>query len=92
MVSYSDPPVKVQFSDSEAGMTPNGGVELWLRAAEQSGAFRDLPAGVSGRQGWTDGQMMLSLCLLNVLGWGAARLAAELAGESPAGAILSLAP
>ena len=69
MVSYSDPPVKVQFSDSEAGMTPNGGVELWLRAAEQSGAFRDLPAGVSGRQGWTDGQMMLSLCLLNVLGW-----------------------
>ena len=68
MVSYSEPPVKVQFSDSEADMTPNGGVELWLRAAEQSGAFRDLPAGVSGLQGWTDGQMILSLSLLNVLG------------------------
>ena len=69
MVSYSDPPVKVQFSDFEAGMTPNAGVELWLRAAKQSGALRDLPAGVAGRQGWTDGQMLLSLCLLNILGW-----------------------
>ena len=69
MASYSDPPVKVQFSDSETGMTPNAGVELWLRAAEQSGVFRDLPAGVAGRQGWTDGQMLLSLSLLNILGW-----------------------
>ncbi len=68
-VSCSEPPVKVQFSDSEAGMTPNGGVELWLRAAARRGAFRHLPAGVSGRQGWTDGQVMLSLGLLNDLGW-----------------------
>ena len=60
MVSSSDPPVKVRFSDSEVGMTPSGGVELWLRAAEQNGAFRDLPVGVAGRQGWTDGQMLLS--------------------------------
>ena len=72
MVSYSNPPVKVQFSDSEAGMTPNAGVELWFRAAEQSGVFRDLPAGVAGRQGWTDCQMLLSLCLLNILGWACA--------------------
>ena len=69
MLPHSNPPVKVQFSDSEAGMTPNAGVELWLRSAEQSGVFRDLPAGVAGRQGWTDGQILLSLCLLNNLGW-----------------------
>ena len=68
-MSHSDHPVKVQFSDSEAGMTPNAGVELWLRAAEQRGVFRDLPAGVAGFQGGTDGQMLLSLCLLNILGW-----------------------
>ena len=62
-------PETLRGSDSEAGMTRHGGVELWLRAAEQSGAFRDWSAGVSGRQGWTDGQMMLSLCLLNFQGW-----------------------
>ena len=69
MISYSDPPVKVQFSDSQADMTPDGGVELWLRVAARSGAFRDLPVGIDRRQGWTDGQMILSLCLLNILGW-----------------------
>ena len=69
MVSYSDPPVNVQFSDSEAGMTPSADVELWLRSAKQSDVFRNLPAGAAGPQGWTDGQMLLSLCLLNILGW-----------------------
>ena len=69
MISNSSPPVKVDFSDSEADMTPYGGVELWLRSATRSGAFRDLPAGIRREQGWTDGQMLLSLCLLNILGY-----------------------
>ena len=59
----------MQFSDSEAGMTANGGVELRHLAAMQSGAFGDLPAGVAGRHGWTDGQIMLPLCQLDILGW-----------------------
>ena len=68
MVSISSPPVKIDFSDSEAEMTPYSGVELWLRSATLSGAFRDLPVGIRREQGWTDGQMLLSLCLLNILG------------------------
>ena len=50
-------------------MTPYGGVELWLRSATPSGAFRDLPAGIRRERGWTDGQMLLSPCLLNILGY-----------------------
>ena len=69
MISNSSPPVKVDFSDSEADMTPYGGVELSLRSATRSGAFRDLPAGIQRERGWTDGQMLLSLCLLNILGY-----------------------
>ena len=68
MFSSSSPPVKVDFSDSEADMTPYSGVELRLRSATLSGAFHNLPAGIRREQGWTDGQMLLSLCLLNILG------------------------
>ena len=50
-------------------MTPHGGVELWLRSASQSGVFRDLPDGIARGQGWTEGQLLLSLCLLNILGY-----------------------
>ena len=50
-------------------MTPHGRVELWLRTASRSGVFRDLPAGIARGQGWTEGQLLLSLCLLNILGY-----------------------
>ena len=69
MVSNSSLPVKVDFSDSEADMTPYGGVELWLRSAMPSGAFRDLPAGTCREQRWTHRQMLLSLWLLDILGY-----------------------
>ncbi len=50
-------------------MTPHGGVELWLPTASRSGVFRNLPAGIARGQGWTEGQLLLSLCLLNILGY-----------------------
>ena len=49
--------------------TAYGGAGLWLEALWRSGALRALPRGVSGGQGWTDGQMLLSIVLLNVLGF-----------------------
>ena len=69
MISNSSPPVKVDFSDSEADRTPYGGVELWLRSATRSGAFRDLPSGIQREQRSTDRQMLLSLCPLNIQGY-----------------------
>ena len=49
-------------------MTPYGGVDLLLRSATRSGSLRVLSAGIRREQVWTDGQMLLSLCLLNILG------------------------
>ena len=49
-------------------MTPYGGVELLLRSAQRSGSLRVLSAGIRREQVRTDGQMLLSLCLLNILG------------------------
>lgn len=68
MVSNSPVPVWDHFSDSPADTASRGGVVLWLRAAPLGGAFRDLPEGVVRQQGWTDGQVMLALCLLNIPG------------------------
>ena len=38
------------------------------RTAARGGTFRYLPVRVAHRQSWTDGQRMLSLPLLNILG------------------------
>ena len=85
MVSNSSPSVKVDLSDSEADMTPCGGVESWLCSATPSGAFRDLPAGLRRDQGWTDDQLLLLLCLRNILGLDCAedgdRLEADLGAD-----------
>ena len=40
---------------------------LWLELLRRNGALRDLPAQVAGSQGWTDGQMLLAMLLLNVV-------------------------
>ncbi len=45
-----------------------GGAVLWLELLRRSGAFRTLPVQVAGAQGWRDGQMMLTVLLLNVIG------------------------
>ena len=88
MVSNSSPPVKIDCSDSEADMTPYDGVELWLRSAMPSGAFRDLPAGIRHEQGWMDGQMLLSLWLLYILGYDCAEGVDRLeADEGPCGPV-----
>ncbi len=46
-----------------------GGAVLWLELLRRSGAFRDLAVRVAGAQGWSDGQMMLTVLLLNVVGY-----------------------
>ncbi len=66
MVSNSSPPVEADSWDSEAEKTPCGGVVLRLRSVTLSGAFPNLPAGTRREQGWTDGQMLSSLYLLNI--------------------------
>ena len=88
MVSNSSPPVKVDCPDSEADMTPYGGMELWLRSAIPSGPFRVLPAGIRREQGWMDGQMLLSLWLLFILGCDCAKDVDRLeADEGPCGPV-----
>ncbi len=61
--------VPTEVHASVDGATPYGGLELRLRCLARSGTLRDLPSGVSGRQGWTDGQTMLTLCVLNLVGF-----------------------
>jgi len=46
-----------------------GGIIFWLEALVHSRALRDVPCAVAGAQGWTDGQMILSVLLLNLLGY-----------------------
>ena len=45
-----------------------GGIVLWLELLRRSGAFRNLAVRVAGAQGWSDGQMMLTVLLRNVIG------------------------
>ncbi|MDE0303063.1 MAG: transposase [Gammaproteobacteria bacterium] len=47
----------------------HGGVLLWLEGLRLMGAFHRLPVQVCGAQGWTDGQMMLAISLLNIVGY-----------------------
>lgn len=47
----------------------HGGALLWLEALRLTGAFHRLPVQVCGAQGWTDGQMMLAVTLLNIVGY-----------------------
>ncbi|MCY4611745.1 MAG: transposase [Gammaproteobacteria bacterium] len=47
----------------------HGGVVLWLELLRRTGVLHELPVSVAGRQGWTDGQMILAVALLNVVGY-----------------------
>jgi len=42
---------------------------LWLELLRRTGVLHDLPVSVAGRQGWADGQMILAVALLNVVGY-----------------------
>ena len=47
----------------------HGGAVLWLEWLRRTGVLRDLSVPVAGRQGWTDGQMLLAVALLNGVGY-----------------------
>ena len=51
-----------------------GGAVLWLELLRRSGAFRNLAMRVAGAQGWSDGQIMLTVLLLNVVGTNGCRM------------------
>ena len=49
-------------------ISAHGGLVLWLELLRRTGVLHELPVQVSGPQGWTDGQMILSLLFLNLVG------------------------
>ena len=56
--------------DSNLNQTSaHGGLVLWLELLRRTGVLHDLPVSVAGAQGWTDGQMLLAVALLNVVGY-----------------------
>ena len=68
MVLHSTSPGRIGLSNLRGDMTPHGGVELWVRAALRSDVFRHLLEEIARGQGWTEGQLLLLLCPLNILG------------------------
>jgi hypothetical protein len=55
-----------------AGLTGMGGIGAYLDLACRSGMVRSLERHVKarkGKQGWTDAQQVLSLVMLNLVGW-----------------------
>ncbi len=67
MSSFS-PLVALDGDPNLTRTSAHGGLVLWLELLRRTGVLHDLPVPVAGRQGWHDGQMMLSLLLLNVVG------------------------
>ena len=49
-------------------ISDHGGLVLWLELLRRTGVLHALPTPVAGSQGWTDGQMILTLLLLNIVG------------------------
>ena len=47
----------------------SSGVALWLQALRRGKVLRQLSFSVAGQQGWTDGQMIMTVMLLNILGY-----------------------
>ena len=62
-------PIAVGSDPNLNQTSAHGGAVLWLELLRRTGVLRDLPVPVAGRQGWTDGQMMLAVALLNVVGY-----------------------
>ena len=68
MTSFSTP-ISVCRGRDMLGMSADGGALLWLELLASTRVLHDLPERVAGEsQGWTDGQMMLAVILLNLLG------------------------
>lgn len=47
----------------------HGGAVLWLELLRRTRVLHDLPVRMAGAQGWADGQMVLAVALLNVVGY-----------------------
>ena len=68
MSSFS-PLVAIEGDPNLSRTSAHGGLVLWLELLRRTGVLHDLPVSVAGRQGWSDGQMMLAVLLLNVAGY-----------------------
>ena len=63
-------PLKMERAKSGAPMTAHAGLALILQMLAQIGIFRDdaIDTGTDKQQGWLDGQMLLTVVLMNILG------------------------
>jgi hypothetical protein len=64
-------PYEYELKEGKAGLTALGGLPTYLDLAESVGFLRSIDRHMkirTGDQGWTDGQMILSLVLLNLAG------------------------
>ena len=68
MPSFS-PLIALRGSPKLKLISTDGGLVLWLELLRRGRVLRDLPLQVAGTQGWSDGQMMLAVLLLNVVGY-----------------------
>ena len=63
------PQVAIVGDDKMDQVSADGGIIIWLELLCRTGILRELPRRMAGEsQGWTDGQMMLAVMLLNTLG------------------------
>lgn len=67
-MSSSSPLVAIDGDPALTLISDHGGLVLWLELLRRTHVLHDLPVRVAGAQGWTDGQMILTLLLLNIVG------------------------
>lgn len=67
-MSSCSPLVAIDGDPNLTHISDHGGLVLWLELLRRTHVLHDLPVRVAGAQGWTDGQMMLTLLLLNIAG------------------------
>lgn len=67
-MSSCSPLVAIDGDPNLTHISDHGGLVLWLELLRRTHVLHDLPVRVAGAQGWTDGQMLLTLLLLNIVG------------------------
>ncbi len=69
MVRVYRSPIKMKIDRGGPASTARGGLVLFLELLSGKGILVDLPrSGVSPAQGWSDGQMILAVLVLNIAG------------------------